>query len=54
LSICPGREDLDLELRRKSVLITGASKGIGLACVRGFAAEGANVHLAAARIRSLG
>ena len=38
---------MDLELRAKSVLITGASKGIGLACARGFAAEGANVHLAA-------
>ena len=38
---------MDLELRGKNVLITGASKGIGLACARGFAAEGANVHLAA-------
>ena len=31
---------MDLELRGKNVLITGASKGIGLACARGFAAEG--------------
>ena len=38
---------MDLELRGKSVLITGASKGIGLACAHGFAAEGANVRLAA-------
>ncbi len=38
---------MELELRGKSVLITGASKGIGLACAYGFAAEGANVHLAA-------
>lgn len=38
---------MDLELRGKNVLITGASKGIGLACARGFAHEGANVHLAA-------
>lgn len=38
---------MDLELRGKSVLITGASKGLGLACAHGFAAEGANVHLAA-------
>ena len=38
---------MDLELRGKSVLITGASKGLGLGCAHGFAAEGANVHLAA-------
>src|SRR5688572_16899554 len=38
---------MDLELRGKNVLITGASKGLGLACAHGFAAEGANVHLAA-------
>lgn len=38
---------MELELRGKNVLITGASKGIGLACAHGFAAEGANVHLAA-------
>ena len=38
---------MDLELRGKKVLITGASKGIGLACAHGFAAEGAHVHLAA-------
>jgi NAD(P)-dependent dehydrogenase (short-subunit alcohol dehydrogenase family) len=38
---------VDLELRGKKVLITGASKGIGLACAHGFAAEGARVHIAA-------
>ena len=38
---------MDLELRGKNVLITGASKGIGLAVARGFAQEGANVQLAA-------
>ena len=38
---------MDLELRGKSVLITGASKGLGLACAHGFAAEGASVHLVA-------
>jgi len=38
---------MDLGLRGKTALITGASKGIGLACARSFAAEGANVRLAA-------
>jgi NAD(P)-dependent dehydrogenase (short-subunit alcohol dehydrogenase family) len=38
---------MDLGLRGKNVLITGASKGLGLACAHGFAAEGANVHIAA-------
>lgn len=37
---------MDLELRGKKVLITGGSKGIGLACAQGFAAEGAIVHIA--------
>ncbi|MDO9414119.1 MAG: short-chain dehydrogenase/reductase [Pseudolabrys sp.] len=34
---------MDLKLKGKSVLITGASKGIGLACAESFAAEGAKV-----------
>lgn len=38
---------MDLGLQGKSVLITGASKGIGLACSKAFASEGCNVHLAA-------
>jgi 3-oxoacyl-[acyl-carrier protein] reductase len=38
---------MDLGLQKKSVLITGGSKGIGLACAHSFAAEGANVALAA-------
>lgn len=36
---------MDLELRGKSVLITGGSKGIGLAVAKGFAAEGCNLHI---------
>ncbi|HEX6266030.1 MAG TPA: short-chain dehydrogenase/reductase [Burkholderiales bacterium] len=38
---------MDLGLRGKAVLITGGSKGIGLACARAFLAEGCRVHLAA-------
>jgi NAD(P)-dependent dehydrogenase (short-subunit alcohol dehydrogenase family) len=38
---------MNLELQGKSVLVTGASKGIGLACARALAAEGCRVHLAA-------
>jgi NAD(P)-dependent dehydrogenase (short-subunit alcohol dehydrogenase family) len=44
---------MELELRGKSVLITGASKGLGLACAHGFAAEGASVHLAARNTAAL-
>jgi 3-oxoacyl-[acyl-carrier protein] reductase len=37
---------MELGLKGKNVLITGASKGIGLACAKAFAAEGANLHIA--------
>ena len=36
---------MDLGLKDKVVLITGGSKGIGLACARAFAAEGAKVAI---------
>jgi NAD(P)-dependent dehydrogenase (short-subunit alcohol dehydrogenase family) len=36
---------MDLELKGKAVLITGGSKGIGLACARAFLDEGARVVL---------
>ncbi|HTP95341.1 MAG TPA: short-chain dehydrogenase/reductase [Burkholderiales bacterium] len=38
---------MDLGLGGKTALITGGSKGIGLATAMSFAAEGCNVHLAA-------
>jgi NAD(P)-dependent dehydrogenase (short-subunit alcohol dehydrogenase family) len=45
---CRCREvKLDLELAGKSVLITGASRGIGRAAATTFAAEGCSLHLAA-------
>ena len=38
---------MDLGLSGRSVLVTGGSKGIGLACARAFQAEGCRVHIAA-------
>jgi len=38
---------MDLNLRGRNALITGSSKGIGLAIARALASEGCNVHLVA-------
>lgn len=44
---------MDLGLRDRHVLVTGGSRGIGLACVRGFLAEGARVSLVSRRPESV-
>jgi len=44
---------MDLQLTDKVVLITGASKGIGLACAQAFADEGARVAIAARQADTL-
>ena len=44
---------MNLELEGTVVLVTGGSKGIGLACARAFAAEGARVAIASRQRENL-
>ena len=44
---------MNLELTNKHVIITGGSKGIGLACARTFLAEGARVALVSRAMQNL-
>ncbi len=44
---------MHLQLRDTSVIVTGASRGIGLAIAHGFAAEGANVSICAREPQTL-
>lgn len=44
---------MDLEIKGRTALITGGSKGIGLACARRFAMEGCNVHIASRSAEAL-
>src|SRR5262245_6267178 len=49
-----GPRALDLQLKDKVAVVTGASKGIGLAVVKGLAAEGVQVVAGARGTESLG
>ena len=44
---------MDLQLQNRHVLITGGSKGIGLACALGFLREGARVSLVSRDLQNL-
>lgn len=46
-------EEVDVELRNKTIIITGASSGIGAAAARTFAAAGAKLVLGARRKQEL-
>lgn len=44
---------MELDLKGKTAVVTGASKGIGLAIARGLAAEGCAVHIVSRSVASI-
>src|SRR3982750_3947181 len=44
---------MDLQLQDQHILVTGGSKGIGLACALGFLREGARVSLVSRELANL-
>lgn len=44
---------MDLDLKGKTVMITGASKGIGKGIAESMAAEGCNLHLVSRTLKDL-
>jgi NAD(P)-dependent dehydrogenase (short-subunit alcohol dehydrogenase family) len=51
--MAPKGAAMDLQLEGRHALVTGGSKGIGLACARGLLAEGARVSLVARDMKNL-
>ncbi|MBI4081676.1 MAG: SDR family oxidoreductase [Candidatus Lambdaproteobacteria bacterium] len=44
---------MELHLKGKTVVVTGGSRGIGVACAAGFAAEGCRLHLVSRSLQDL-
>ena len=44
---------MDLHLKDRTILITGGSKGVGLACAYAFLVEGAHVTIASRSLEGL-